>query len=290
MNKAIFDGAPRQKVAALLADSQRFLPFRRRDALGAVVLPDGSISSDPDIMSSTVAAFWGKAVEGSNTHIDNMTALCLKHTTIGDASAVLRPTIRDIHDSIRRGRNSAPGPDGIRASVWSRFAPCVSGAFFEVVSRLSDSQPAPVDLNRCLAVYIPKKGFLKGPHGLQAKAGEARPLALRDSSSKIRWRSLARAVSPALKTWAHVSQRGFVSGRIPGHGVIDIDTSCRVTAVLHEIGVLCLYDFTSAFPTVSRSFILLVMQFSGFPAWSVALTKASWTGAKVIDMLGNSST
>ena len=58
MNKAIFDGAPRQKVAALLADSQRFLPFRRRDALGAVVLPDGSISSDPDIMSTSLAAFW----------------------------------------------------------------------------------------------------------------------------------------------------------------------------------------------------------------------------------------
>ena len=147
-----------------------FSPFA-----GAVVLPDGSISSDPDIMSSSLAAFLGKAFEGSNTHIDNMTAFCLKHTTIVDASAVQRPTIRDVHESIRRGRNSAPGPDGIRASVWSRFAPCVSGAFFEVVSRLSDSQPAPVDLNDCLAVYIPKKGTSQGTTWIASQGGRSSP-------------------------------------------------------------------------------------------------------------------
>ena len=121
---------------------------------------------------------------------------------------------------------------------------------------------------------------------MQAKASEARPLALKIYSSKVLWRTLARSVTPALKTWAHVTQRGFVAGRVPGHGVIDVDTASRVVSVLHDLGVLSLYDFTSAFPSVSRSFILLVMQFSGFPAWSVSLTSASWTGAKIVDEQG----
>ncbi len=101
------------------------------------------------------------------------------------------------------------------------------------------------------------------------------------------WRALSRSLSPGLKAWAHVSQRGFVAGRVPGHGVIDIDSSSRITAVLQDLGVLCLYDFTSAFPSVSRAFILLVMELSGFPGWSVALTAASWAGAKVVDGDGN---
>jgi hypothetical protein len=281
LTKAISCGAPRPKIERLLAISKSFAPFRRRDTLGAVILLDGSISSDREVMSVTLATHWGRAFEGSNTSAAHMEAFCDRNTTIVDATLLQRPTLQDVHGSIRRGKNSAPGPDGIRASVWSRFSTCVSGAFFDAVTQLSNDISGPGDLNDSLAVYIPKKGLHSGVHGLQAKASEARPLALKNSSSKVLWRTLARSVSPALMTWAHVTQRGFVAGRIPGHGVIDVDTASRVISVLHELGVLSLYDFTSAFPSVSRSFILLVMQYSGFLAWSISLISASWAGAKM---------
>ncbi len=70
---------------------------------------------------------------------------------------------------------------------------------------------------------------------------------------------------------------------MPGHGVVDIDSSGRVVALLHSLGVLSLYDFSSAFPSVSRSFILHVMRVSGFPEWTTSLTAASWAGAKIVD-------
>ncbi len=118
----------------------------------------------------------------------------------------------------------------------------MSHAFFIATTYLCNAGAGPDYLNNSLSVYIPKKGLGVGPHGIQAKAGEARPLALKNASAKILWRTLARAVSPALQSWAHFSQRGFVAGRIPGHGVVDIDTSGRVVSLLHSLGVLSLYD------------------------------------------------
>ena len=87
---------------------------------------------------------------------------------------------------------------------------------------------------------------------------------------------------PALKSWAHVSQRGFINGRVPGHGVIDVDTSSRIIAVKHRIGVLGLFDFSAAFPSISRTFIIFVMGVAGFPDWAIALAAASWDNAKIV--------
>ena len=74
----------------------------------------------------------------------------------------------------------------------------------------------------------------------------------------------------------------FISGRVPGHGIIDVDTSARIVAMLHHLGLLGLLDFSAAFPIISRAFIIYAMGVSGFPAWIIALAAASWEGAKVV--------
>ncbi len=145
-----------------------------------------------------------------------------------------------VYGAIRRGKWSAPGPDGLAAGVWARFAPCVSLSFC-ATTFICNGGAAPPNLNASLAVYIPKKGVGTVTHGLQARASEARPLALKDAAARVIWRVLARSLMPALQEWAHFSQRRFISGRIPGHGVIDIDTSARIVSVLHPLGALGIF-------------------------------------------------
>ena len=52
--------------------------------------------------------------------------------------------------------------------------------------------------------------------------------------------------------------------------------------MLHRLGVLGLFDFPAAFPSIYRAFIIYVMIVAGFPACVIALAAASWTGAKVV--------
>ena len=224
LSRALAQGDPRPRIASMLAKTKLFLPHRRRDTLGAIILPDGTITSDKERMATALSEIWGRSFAGTLTNVGDMEAFCHNNTTFVDPDLFHRPTIKDVYEAVRRGKNCAPGPDGIRANIWGRFARCVSHAFFLATTYLCNAGVGPDSLSDCLSVYIPKKGLGVGPHGIQAKAGEARPLALKNASAKILWRTLARAVSPALQSWAHCSQRGFVAGRIPGHGVVDIDS------------------------------------------------------------------
>ncbi len=130
---------------------------------------------------------------------------CLSHLS----GSIYAPSMKCVYGAIRRSKWSAPGPDGLAAGIWARFAPCVSSAFFEAATFICNGGAAPPNPNASLAVYIPQTGLSTGTHGLQARASEARPLALKDAAAKIIWRVLARSLMPALQEWARFSQMGF---------------------------------------------------------------------------------
>ena len=132
-----------------------------------------------------------------------------------------------------------------------------------------------------------QKGLARGEYGLQARPAEARPLMLKNSDSKVLCRVLAHALMPILGVWCHGSQRGFIRGRTPGLGVLDIDTACRCIAMRERLGLLGLFDCSAAFPSISRTFILEVMAAARFPAWMISLAAATWWEAKVVNANGD---
>ena len=140
--------------------------------------------------------------------------------------------------------------------------------------------------NHARAAYIPKKGLARGSFGLQAKPSEARPLMLKNADSKVLCRVLAHSLMPTLGEWCHDSQRGFIRGRTPGLGVLDIDTACRCIALLYALGLLGLFDFAAAFPSLSRTFILEVMAAAGFPLWTILVAASTWFESKVVNERG----
>ncbi len=59
--------------------------------------------------------------------------------------------------------------------------------------------------------------------------------------------------------------------------------------MLHPLGVLGLFDFSAAFPSISRAFIIFAMRASGFPDWIISMTSASWADAKVVSDDGSTA-
>jgi hypothetical protein len=88
-----------------------------------------------------------------------------------------------------------------------------------------------------------------------------------------------------LQGGAATIQRGFISGRCPGIGVLEIDTAARCMAITTgDIpGILALFDFSAAFPSVRREFILTVLHKAQFPNWVVAMAQAAWRGSAIVD-------
>jgi hypothetical protein len=73
---------------------------------------------------------------------------------------------------------------------------------------------------------------------------------------------------------------------MPGIGILDIDTAARCIAMCRRLGLIGLFDFSAAFPSISRLFILAVMSAARFPAWMLSMAAATWRGARVVNDQG----
>jgi hypothetical protein len=129
---ALRSGAPRPKVENLLLHTKKFLPFRRRDALGEVLLPNGCSSSDRGDMARALTAHWAATFVETPTCAEERNAFCLSHVDPIPNLQVPLPTPKAVGHAVRRGSWSAPGPDGIAGAIWRQFASLVTIEFYGI--------------------------------------------------------------------------------------------------------------------------------------------------------------
>jgi hypothetical protein len=237
-------------------------------------------------MTRALSAHWAATFGVTPTCEEARNEFCLRHVVpIGNVRIPL-PTPKSVGHAVKRGSWSAPGPDGIAGAIWRQFAPLVTIEFYGVAKSIWEGELTPPDSNIALAAYIPKKGLARGDNGLQARPSEARPLMLKNADTKVFCRVLAFSLMPVLQNWCHQSQRGFLKDRMPGVGILDIDTAARCIAMCRRLGLIGLFDFSAAFPSISRLFIIAVMTAAHFPDWMLAMAAATWRGARVVNDRG----
>ena len=125
-------GAPRPRVEKLLQHTKKCLAFRRRDALGEVLLPNGGSSSDRNEMARARTAHWATTVVETPTIADGRNAFCLSHVDPIPNQRVPLPSPKAVGHAVRRGSWSDPGPDGIAGAVWRQFASLVTIEFYGI--------------------------------------------------------------------------------------------------------------------------------------------------------------
>jgi hypothetical protein len=98
------------------------------------------------------------------------------------------------------------------------------------------------------------------------RACETRPLTIADCSNRLianayryRWEGL---IAPIVDE----NQRGFLPGRSMLQNVVDIEHAAMLTALAREDGAMILFDFTAAFPSISRQFLRQAAARAGLPA------------------------
>ena len=76
---------------------------------------------------------------------------------------------------------------------------------------------------------------------------------------------------PFISDWAHVSQRGFISGRSILQNVIDIETAALAASYdADRRPVILLFDFAAAFPSLPREYLWTCLRALGVPASSIS--------------------
>jgi hypothetical protein len=123
------------------------------------------------------------------------------------------------------------------------------------------------DFNFAFLCCIPKATKEKHLTGAPIhSAASTRPLSIVDAANRIVAAILCASLERCVGDRISSMQRGFVKGRQMLMNIIDVDTAAQTVPVKSKSGVIILFDFKAAFPSMDHSFIWHTLRIAGIPS------------------------
>ena len=112
-------------------------------------------------------------------------------------------------------------------------------------------------LTNPFCVACPKKPSGQLESGTQYyHLGATRPLNISNVDNRLLASAARMAWEPTLEKWISHMQRGFLKGRVMLHNILDIDYESTRISLKPQPGLLLLFDFKAAFPSVYRGSLM----------------------------------
>ena len=174
-----------------------------------------------------------------------------------------------IKQAIAIAKESAPGPDGIPYKAWKKLGDTAVEVLHDVAifMKRSDSvQFLPKDFNQVFLCCLPKKVSGKcSVHGDFYDPQNTRPLSLVNTDNRLIANALRLVIEPLANQWVSKMQRGFLHGRSLLSNVVDVDYESMRVSLKHKRGMLVLFDFEAAFPSLSQELMMDCLCKIGLP-------------------------
>jgi len=268
--------------------------------IGAMVNEHGSIVTKPEDIAEVLKKHW-KGVFSEKTVRETSLQIWMEELFIKDASGcfitgmpdksdrIWRITRKSVKESVRNAKNSMPGPDGIPSAAFKMLGDIAVDVLFDVTSALCSSGGRDClkeayadrslenwhDFNLSLLCCLPKKPYGADPdHGEYYRSEDTRPLALVNVDNRIIASAARLAWEPLLNNYICKAQQGFLKGRQMLNNVIDIDYDSMRISLKCRRGMLVLFDFKAAFPSVAHQFLKASLSAIGLPEHALNLIEA----------------
>ena len=171
-------------------------------------------------------------------------------------------TVEETSNALRKLKNgTAPGSDGITIEFmkffWGKISGMVTNSFIE-------------SFNNGELSYTQKHGIItllhKGKELEKDKLNNWRPITLTNSDYKILAKLLAERLSMVINSLVSEDQVGYLKGRNAATVLRSIDDTINYINKTGKPGYLLAVDYSKAFDSISRSFLLHAFQIFGFGA------------------------
>ena len=256
---------------------------------------------------------WNKAHQFSQ-HLAELYIASLRHTGTGKDGIhnycfkfgnveCVRFIVR-LFDAFCNGAGSVKTPCCQVGAGSARKGSCQVGAG----STFCNGENLPLDINDGLFVFLQKNDKdddkSLSAEGIYRHPGDLRPLTLKNADNKCVAGICNWIIKPVVETAACSLQNGFTKGRIFLNNVIDLDATARIDALdfcgiaeqaglgfgaslglahkdlVNVMPVLMLFDYLSAFPSVSHAWIFYVLTFLNIPSGLLALVRNLYNSNK----------
>lgn len=170
---------------------------------------------------------------------------------------------------LRSRPESALGPDGIPYSAWIHSTPSCHEVLFRVYTLWADEGCLPKGFNVSWLWLLPK-GTLPSdtPKSLPHSFAGFRPLSGANTCAKVLPAAAYSGIcsSSAAERFVHPDQRGFVKGRPMLQHIAELECHAYNAMQCGNARAVLLFDFTTAFPSVSQKYIFAALRHIGFPS------------------------
>ena len=244
------------------------LQCRRR--LGAVRDATGRQLTKPVQIATALKDHWEAVSKEGLMTVEDCTAflesLPLPSNFKQMAKALFRPLSQELVDeALKRLHNDvSPGDDGVGARVYKRFAEVFSPAMLQIARHCFTHGTFFEDWGLGIINSIPKVA------GSCVNA-KLRPIALQAVKKKWLMTILCLQVEQIFQQLTHSRQVGCVKGR----QMINHIWGVRSTFEMTERCLMVSFDFSNAFPTLSHTFIQVVLQLIELPIGYVLFVLAT---------------
>lgn len=225
----------------------------------------GRMITDPRQLPQLVADFWAgvSSQQPSCAAAEaQVLAALLQHAqpitpeeadSLGCATVDIAEVAKAMKDA-PSGRS--PGPDGLPVEVYrklkSLFCPLFQ-ALFSAIGRTGQ-------LPRCFLLGAITTIYKKGS---RADRSNYRPITLLNSDYRLLTKVLANRLGPCLQKHISKEQTAFLPGRRIGENIHLLQTLPLYLHHMHKSALVVFCDFRKAYDTISRPFLLRVMQAMG---------------------------
>ena len=196
---------------------------------------------------------------------------------------------KDISKAIKISGHSAPGPDGIPYAAWKQSGEVALQVLDDAATALqsndatsflqgmhgSDVRPEGHSFNLGLLICLGKKPHAEHPeYGQVFRPESTRPLSIVNTDNRLLANAARLRWERLLNPWVSPQQQGFLPQRSILKNVVDIDYAAMTTALTNNNGALVLFDFASAFPSISQDYMFSLLAATGVPTNALNMIKA----------------
>ena len=209
---------------------------------------------------------------------------------------------------VSRLKHTGTGKDGVHNFCFRFGGETVIRYLVKLIDAYFNEQPLPEDINDGLFVFLSKADreddSALSSAGIYRTPTDLRPLTLKNTENKIVAGVCNTIIKPVVEKAAEVSQRGFVANRQLVQNAVDLDFSSRLDALeythtqdlkgfnfwselmvtqfglLNSIPVALLFDYASAFPSVSHAWIRYLLLLISIPDGIFSLIMAMYNKNK----------
>ena len=164
---------------------------------------------------------------------------------------------------ICKPRASAAGPDGIPFSVYRDLLEISGQALYLFILHLSAGNRANKSFNYANLFFFPKdETLLPEKH---------RPISVSNTDNRLVANVVRACISPAILDILEESQRAFVPGSRPYENVDFFNSRFYTKLAANEDYHIFFHDFRTAYDSVLREFLILILRQIGIPEWVISI-------------------